>query len=388
MKRLAIITTHPIQYNAPLYRRLSERGKITLKVFYTWSQAREKVKDAGFGKEIQWDIPLLDGYAYEFVENTATNTGSRNFWSIKNPGLIPEVKNYKPDAILILGWNFKSHLDVMRHFKGKTPVWFRGDSHLLDEKPGLQTIARRLFLKWVYRHVDKVFYVGTNNKKYFQAHGLKEEQLVYAPHAVDNQRFFDDGEKQYERKAREWRKELGYGAEDIVVLFAGKFEPKKNPVSLIHAVQQLNKSRNQQIHLLLAGNGILENELKYMTKGDPHIQFLPFQNQRVMPILYRLGDVFCLPSQGPGETWGLAVNEAMACGRPVIVSNKVGSAVDLIKNGYNGFIFESGSTADLKEKLYKIVSDPVQLNKMKGNVLPSIKNYSFEKISEAFESVI
>lgn len=386
-KKLAIITTHPIQYNAPLYRLLTERGRMKLKVFYTWSQAKEKVQDAGFGRVIYWDIPLLDGYTYEFVENTAKNTGRRNFWSIKNPCLIQKIKKYDPDAILILGWNFYSHLKVMRYFKGKVPVWFRGDSHLLDEAPGIKQALRRLFLRWVYRHVDKAFYVGTNNKKYFLTHGLKEEQLVHARHAIDNQRFFDDDEKQYERRAKEWRKELGYKEEDIIILYAGKFEPVKNLELLLNAFNSIYKNNVQiNLRLLLIGNGISESRLKAIAGQNPLVRFLPFQNQSKMPVVYRIGHLICLPSKS--ETWGLAVNEAMACGRPVIVSDKVGCAADLVKKEWNGFVFNSGSEADLENNLLRLLFDPSLLKKIKENALIRVIDYSFIRIAQALESIL
>jgi glycosyltransferase involved in cell wall biosynthesis len=123
----------------------------------------------------------------------------------------------------------------------------------------------------------------------------------------------------------------------LVILFAGKFEAKKQPDLLIEAVVKANQKLPKPIKLLMVGNGPLETELKELAKQYEFIQFLPFQNQSKMPIVYRLGDVFCLPSKGPGETWGLAVNEAMACGRPVIVSDKVGCAEDLL-NKNTGWI--------------------------------------------------
>lgn len=134
MKKLAIVTTHPIQYYAPWFRLMSQRNVINLKVFYTWSQAKEKVKDKTFGQDISWDIPLLKGYEFEFIENISTNPGSHHFRGIICPDLIPAIKKYNPDAILIFGWNFVSHLKVMRYFKNKIPIWFRGDSTLLDDK--------------------------------------------------------------------------------------------------------------------------------------------------------------------------------------------------------------------------------------------------------------
>src|SRR5690606_26060757 len=141
------------------------------------------------------------------------------------------------------------------------------------------------------------FYVGTANKDYFIKHGLAPSQLVYAPHAIDNMRFQDDGAKNYENQAREWRKELGYRPEDIVLLFAGKFESVKQPELLIQAVKQTNISLKNPIQLLMVGNGPLENDLKWISQSDANIQFLDFQNQTQMPIVYRLGTIFCLPSK-------------------------------------------------------------------------------------------
>ncbi len=132
VKRLAIITTHPIQYNAPFFRALAQSGKVALNVFYTWDKGSGQKHDPGFGQKIEWDIPLLEGYEYTFVKNTAKKPGSHDFWGIQNPTLIDELKDYQPDAILVYGWSFCSHLQAICYFKGKVPVWFRGDSTLLD----------------------------------------------------------------------------------------------------------------------------------------------------------------------------------------------------------------------------------------------------------------
>ena len=82
-----------------------------------------------------------------------------------------------PDFLMVIGWNFRSHLGSMRYFKGKIPVCFKGDSTLLDEKPGLKRKLRRIFLRWVYSKVDYALYVGKNNHDYFRIHGLRENQL-------------------------------------------------------------------------------------------------------------------------------------------------------------------------------------------------------------------
>lgn len=385
MKKLAIISTHPIQYNAPWFQLLNSRQEVDIKVFYTWSQAQKTVKDKTFGRDIQWDIPLLEGYTYEFVVNTAKQPGSHHFFGIDNPNLVKAIEAYSPDAVLIFGWNFRSHLKVMRHFKGNLPVWFRGDSTLLDEEHGFKTLLRRQVLRWVYSYVDKALYVGAANKAYFLKHGLKAEQLVYAPHAIDNARFSGNYETNFNIKAKEWRKALGFEPEDLVVLFAGKFETKKQPEFLIQALIEANKTRHQTIKLVLVGNGPQETKLKALASGYDFITFIPFVNQSLMPVVYRLGDLFCLPSKGPGETWGLAVNEAMASGSAVIVSDKVGCATDLVTKAH-GWVFKHNEPKDLVAILKELSHRTIE-NKTVG-LKNHIAQWHFKAIVERIEHLI
>jgi len=359
MKRIAIITSHPIQYNAPLFSRLASTTDFTVKIFYTVG-VQHSGEDAGFRKNIQWDIPLFEGYAYEFLKNISRNPRLGKFKGIRNPEILDRIKEFGPDIIWIYGWSYASHLKVLRHFSGKIPIWFRGDSNLLDEKPGIKKVMRRQFLNWIYRYVDKVLYVGEANKAYFKVHGIRENQLVFVPHAVDNDHFYDSAEKGYRQKARQGRKDLEISGEATVFLFAGKFIPKKDPLLLIRAFKQLNRSADKQINLILVGNGPLETRLKKEASGHPNIRFLPFQNQSRMPVTYRLGDVFVLPSRGPGETWGLAVNEAMACSLPVIASTKVGCRPDLIKDGYNGYGFTSGDPQNLRQVMDRMLREDLK----------------------------
>ena len=382
MKNLAIITTHPIQYYAPLFRLLTQRGKINVKVFYTWGEeAKGKIFDPGFGAMRSWDIPLLEGYSYEFVKNISKSPGSSHFGGIVNPDIIERIKVFNADALLVFGWAFNSHLKVVRHFKGIIPVYFRGDSTLLDEAPGfsLKKCARRLFLKWVYRNIDKAFYVGTNNKAYYKVHGLKEKQLVYAPHAIDNDRF-DDKDGKYNEAAIQWKKELNISGNAMVVLFAGKLEGKKNPLFLIEAAKLL-----RQFHFIIIGNGILEDEIKQQAINLKNVTVMPFQNQSMMPIVYRLADIFVLPSHGPGETWGLALNEAMACEKIVVASNKCGGAIDLISEGKNGFVISPNSKAFIYA-LEKISQDEMLIasgGKMSKEI---IRQFSFSHIATEIEN--
>lgn len=374
MKKLAIIITHPIQYYSPLFKLLAERNKIRIKVFYTWEQSQEKVYDKKFGKEIKWDIPLLEGYDYTFVKNVSKNPNSGSFKGVINPTLNKEIEKWKADAILVFGWNHHSHFKAMRYFKGKIPVYFRGDSTLIDELAGIKTILRRIWLKFVYNYVNFAFYVGQNSKKYFIKHGLKEKQLIFAPHAIDNERFYSDSEENTE-VAKKWRNKLGILEDEKVFLFVGKFESKKNPLLLVKVATEF-----PQYKFLFVGNGKLEEKMKQ--NASKNVLFLPFQNQSKMPIIYRLANVYVLPS-AYNETWGLAVNEAMACGKAILVSDRVGCAVDLVKNNENGFVFESNNVDNLKKKIALFENNYLEFGEKSRYI---ISNWAFENIAEAIEN--
>jgi glycosyltransferase involved in cell wall biosynthesis len=381
MKKLAIIITHPIQYYAPVFQLLHQRQQISLKVFYTWGESVLNKYDPGFKKNIEWDIPLLNGYSYEWVKNTSKDAGSHHFEGIVNPELIQRITAWHPDAILVYGWSYNSHLKTLRHFKDKVPVFFRGDSTLLDEEKGLKALFKAFFLKWVYKHVDQAFYVGTNNKAYFKKYGLKDDQLRFVPHAVDNNRF---AEEQKDEVAL-LKNELSINDSECVVLFAGKLEEKKAPRLLLEAFISLNRP---DIHLLFVGNGPLEEQLKHMANGKYNVHFIDFQNQSRMPVLYQTCDLFCLPSSGPNETWGLAVNEAMACAKAILVSEKVGCGVDLVNDGLNGGIFKTGILQDLTEKLEQLTKDKSLLLKYGEQSQMIIGNWNFNNAATAMERIL
>lgn len=292
--------------------------------------------DPGFKTDVAWDLPLLDGYPYQFVQNIARHPGTHHFAGLHTPTLVREIGAWDPDAVLIYTWNSRSHLQAMRHFKGRVPVLFRGDSTLLDQRAWWRSVLRKIFLTWVYSHVDIAIAVGSNNHEYFEWCGIPPRRIAFAPHSVDTLRFAGDSTL-HEARAAKWREMLGIAPEAVVFLFAGKLQSKKNPMLLLEAFNALNDAS----HLVFVGSGEMEAALKEQAAAHSNVHFMPFQNQSLMPAVYRLGDVYVLPSQGPEETWGLALNEAMASGRAVIASSKVGGARDLIQADAVGWVFES-----------------------------------------------
>jgi glycosyltransferase involved in cell wall biosynthesis len=380
MKKLAIITTHPIQYYAPVFKLLQARENISIRVFYTLGSGSKF--DPGFGKNVKWDIPLLDGYDYEWADNAASDPGTRRFMGIVTPGLTAQINEWKPDALLVYGWAYHSHLNAIRYFKNKIPVYFRGDSTVLIEPKGIKGALKYIFLRWVYSHVDYAFYVGVNNRRYYEKYGLKDEQLSFAPHAIDNDRFKID----HADEVSELRSALKIKEEDILILFAGKFEPVKNIEFLLSAFVYLKRPG---VHLLLVGNGIDEAALKAQaaaTEMADNIHFLDFKNQSYMPVLYQAVDLFCLPSLS--ESWGLSINEAMACGKAILASDKVGCAADLVKEGLNGCIFKTGDMNSLTEKLQLLTGDKNLLLKYGGQSKKIIKDWNFTNIAGAIENKV
>jgi glycosyltransferase involved in cell wall biosynthesis len=372
--RLAIVATHPVQYNAPWFRKLSENADVELRVFYTWHSGQAPVHDAGFGRAIAWDIPLTEGYPFELVAPSSA-VERRTFWNMDSPQLIQRLKKFRPDVVLVFGWNYRSHFRVMRHFHGRVPVLFRGDSTLLDQQSSVRAFARTATLRFAYQFVDFALSVGANNRDYFLHHGLRTNQIVHVPHAIDNHRFasVDSG---FEQSAQSQRAALGFGEDCTVVLFAGKFELKKCPDRLISAFCRVMEKR-PDLRLLLVGSGPLESMLKSTAAGNQGIRFLPFQNQMEIPAIYRVGDVTTLPSSHD-ETWGLCLNESMASGRPVLASDRVGAARDLVIPGETGFVCQS----DEHGLFHALLSLPLRsrLMQMGVNAQRYIADWSFDVI--------
>ncbi len=375
--RVAILTTHPVQYNAPVFRHLAARPGIELRVFYGWKGAIESVFDPGFGQVFAWDIPLVDGYDHVFLENHASDPGSHHHRGIDCPRVVEAIEKWRPDALIVYGWNYSSHQKALNYFHGRIPVFFRGDSTLLDVFPLWRKIARRLWLRFIYRQVDVALAVGSANQAYFAAHGLKSSSIRIAPHSVDNS-FFADTDERFANQAANWRQRLNIPEGSPVILFAGKLESKKAPDLLVEAFCRLN---HPNAHLLFGGTGPLEFRLKQRPHSQIH--FVGFQNQSMMPVFYRMGDVLVLPSRGPGETWGLAINEAMACGRAIIASDKVGASQDLIQPGRNGYIFPSENRTALTAALQHVLANREDLKTMGLQSLEIIQNWSIEKQVDA-----
>jgi glycosyltransferase involved in cell wall biosynthesis len=385
MKKLAIITSHPIQYYAPWFRAIASTTDIAVKVFYLWNFGVTKQVDAGFKQAFEWDIPLLDGYDFEFVPNVSAQPGTHHFWGLQNPSLVSQVQAYAPDAVLLMNYNYASLYRFLWKWRAhQAPLLFRGDSHRLLPEVGLKAQIRKQIISFIYQRFAACLYVGKANYEYFRYHGVPDYQLFFSPHAVDNDRFFAQANTA-KQQAIAWKQELGIPSNHRVILFAGKFEPKKRPLDLLHAFLQ---AQLPHVSLLFAGAGTLEQQLKSIALAHPNIYFAAFQNQTMMPRTYAVADVVVLPSYGIQETWGLAINEAMCLSRPVIVSTHVGCAQDLVQPGQNGLIFPAGDVSALAGCLQEIFADDRRLQLWGANSREIISRYSYVQATEGLRQAL
>jgi glycosyltransferase involved in cell wall biosynthesis len=340
--RLAIISSHPIQYYAPLFRALTRR--LDVHVFFAHSASPAQQAKAGFGTAFEWDVDLTAGYDHSFLRNVAKVPDATRFSGCDTPEIGERLREGGFDAVLCLGWHLKSMLQAVWAAKRLgLPVMVRGDSQLDTARSAPKRLIKACVYPIGLRAFDAALYVGARSKAYYRHYGYPQDQLIFSPHCVDNG-WFKARATAGERAAL--RQERGIADDATVVLFAGKLVPFKRPLDIVAAAAQLRVD-GTRVEMMVAGAGELEAELQREASAcDVPLHLLGFQNQTRMPAAYATCDMLVLPSDGR-ETWGLVANEALACGRPIVVSDACGCAEDLAADGTVGQIFAVGDASAL-----------------------------------------
>lgn len=346
--RLGVLTTHPIQNHAPVFRELARL--CDLKVFYAHRQTPEGQAQAGFGVAFDWDVDLLSGYDSTFLNNRSRRPATNRFFGCDTPEIGETVERGGFDAFLVTGWGVRSYWQAVRACRRRgVPVLIRGDSQLAERRNLPLRLAKELVYPRLLRSFDGFCYVGRRNHDYLRHYGLPEDRLFFSPHCVDNEVFAAKAET-----AR--RASRGVGAAKLV-LFAGKLVERKRPLDLVRALTLIaqNGCRTKAVFV---GSGELEDSLRReAASSGVAATFCGFQNQSRMPAVYAMADLLVLPSDHQ-ETWGLVVNEAMACNVPAVVSDAVGCGPDLIEAGRTGAVFPLGDVAALAEAIRSTLALP------------------------------
>jgi glycosyltransferase involved in cell wall biosynthesis len=334
--RLGVLATHPIQNHAPIFRELARH--CDLAVYFAHRQTPEGQAQAGFGVPFEWDVDLLSGYESSFLDNRSRRPATNRFFGCDTPGIDEAIGRGRFDAFMVTGWGVKTYWQaVMACRRRNVPVLIRGDSQLAARRRAPLRLAKELVYPRLLGLFDGFLYVGRRNHDYLRHYGLPEERLFFSPHCVDNESFASRAAA--ERQARGDR--MRSATHTKSVLFAGKLVERKRPLDVIRALA-LAASQGCPAQAVFVGAGELEDSLRReaASSGVPAL-FHGFQNQSRMPSLYAAADLLVLPSDHQ-ETWGLVVNEAMACGIPAVVSDAVGCGPDLIEAGHTGAVFPLG----------------------------------------------
>lgn len=381
-KRIIFLLSHPIQYFSPFFQLMAKDEQIDLMVLYCSDENVKGHIDKGFGVDVKWDIPLLDGYNYRFLKNNSLKPSLFNgFFGLLNFEIFNVLRKERGSFLVIHGWNYATNfLAIIAAKLYGLKLCLRGENPLNQEllKSKSILLLRKIFFKYMFFPLfNYFFYIGNQNKQLYKYYGVDENKLIFTPYAVDNERFKSEYEKNFEKKT-EIRSELSLPIDKIIVLTSGKYIIKKRPMDLLKAFKLLN---NNEIALVFLGEGELRKEMEeYIINNKLNNVFLTgFKNQSEVGKYFASSDIFVL-SSGTGETWGLVVNEAMNFGLPVIVSDLAGSAYDLVIDNENGYRFKCGKIEDLASKIKLLISEKENIVSFGNMSKELITKYSYDLI--------
>ena len=346
--RLAYVVSHPIQYQAPLLRRLALEPDIELTVLFGSDLSTRGYRDQGFGVDVAWDTPLLEGYPSRFLP-ALHDSGTVSAITPLSRSLLRALRtdDGRPafDAVWVHGYASLNSLRAIAAARGLgIPVLLRAESWMGDRPRTRATLlAKRAFFRLLRPLISATLPIGSRNAEYWHTYIGAPVPQFPVPYTVDNA-FFAERTAIERKRLPELRAELDLDPDRPVILFAAKLQERKGAADLLESYRRLcdNDALPAAPYLVLVGDGAERSRLQRFCEdaGLDGVRFAGFRNQTELPRFFALADVFVLPSRH--EPWGLIVNEAMAAGCPVVVSSAVGAAVDLVSDGAEGFVFPPG----------------------------------------------
>lgn len=372
MKKLAILATHPIQYQIPWFRALSDRPELSVKVYFSMLPDQQQ-QGTGFGVPFEWDIPMFEGYVWQALENKARAPSLGRFFGASTPGIYAELVRSKPDAVIITGWQSWSLLQgLLACMRLGIPTIIRAESNALRPRAWWIKVAHRVLLS----RFEASLAIGAANRVFYLNNSVDSSSIFPCRYFVDNARI----RAQYNACVglrEELRAAWDIPPGKVCFLFAGKLQQKKRILDLLNALRLAHAVRSD-IHLLVVGTGeLMDQSVQFVEAAELPVSFAGFLNQSEMPNAYAAADCLVLPSDF-GETWGLVVNEAMVCGLPAIVSDRVGCGPDLVLDGVTGAIFPFGNVSELARRLVEIAADQERRRAMGVRAQERVNEYTVE----------
>jgi glycosyltransferase involved in cell wall biosynthesis len=328
---LAVVDTHPVQYRAPVYRALQERLGVPVTAVYGSDFSVAGYHDAEFQTDLAWDTDLLSGYTPVFLSRARPGETIRQE-DLSPAGIGPALRAIGPSAVMVVGYRPAFHRAAwFEAWRQRRPLLFRGETtdEARDHRPPAGWI-RSAGLRLAYGRCAACLWIGRHSRAHFERLGVPADRLFFSPYAVD-QTTFETDERAREKLRVEARQALGLADQDWLVLYAGKLSARKGVDLLVPAVRAWRQACPRPVVIGFLGDGALRGEIAAAADVAPVVptRFLGFQNQRQLSRYYHAADLVALPSRH-SETWGLVVNEALLHGVPCVVSDRVGSAPDLV----------------------------------------------------------
>jgi glycosyltransferase involved in cell wall biosynthesis len=375
--RLALLAASPVYFQAPLYRRLAADPRLHFTAVFA-STSGVRPGNFGYGRPVAFDADALSGYPHVFLRRADRNEAesSRLLTELHDWDVVPTLRQLDPEVLWLHGYTSITHiLAATLQRLLRRPVLLRDDQTLLNGRPSWKRASKRALFATVFRNATALP-VGTENSRWFAAHGFDERRFAFVPNCVDNDALSASATRLAPRRA-ELRRSFGIADDGApVVLSVGRLIPEKHPRVLLDAFTRVRRER--RCTLLLVGSGPLEAELRSEIdrRHIPDVVLAGFLNQTEIASAYAAADVFVLPSAS--ETWGVTVNEAMNFGLPVVVSDKVGCAADLVRDGATGFVTAAGEPEDLADRLAVLVDDRDLRSRLGTAARTHIATWSYE----------
>ena len=352
--RVGFVSSHPIQYLAPLYQAINRTADLEAVPIYLTDFSLRDAVDPLFGTKVVWDVDLLGGTNPLFVSGFATREPRGYSLRDSAPEIWSIVRRADLDALVIYGHSIlANHFASLGARSRRIPVLYQCDAPLAKAQGSL---LRRTLLRAYYTSLNGFLASSTNNRDYYRALGVPDHKIHHFPLAVDNDRFMaaadlSDGQRVLVRK------EIGLRDGVPAIVTASKLVAQKRIDDLLIAACAL-RAEGLDFDVLLIGEGDQRATLEQIASsatGAPFI-FAGFRNQREIPALFAASDIFAMPAAN--ENFGLVINEAMCASLPAIVSNGIGAARDLVHDGENGCIFKAGDITGLSDALRALITEP------------------------------
>jgi glycosyltransferase involved in cell wall biosynthesis len=368
MTRVAIVTTEPTASRVPQFDRLARRSDLEIEVFY----AAESVQGRTWALTLDHPHVILRG-------PTLPLTRLLNHSYPITPSLWRKLDRGRFDCVVVWGWStFAAQVAILWARRQHVPYLLFAESHLGEARGPLARAARQLVVPLAVRGATGWLATGTLAREHLVHHGADPGRVWTFANTVDVLALRARAESLRSQRA-EIRTQFGIGQDDIVVLHAGRLLPIKGTDVLIDAA-----ARAGGIKLLIVGDGHERDALQRAAGSDAI--FPGFLAQDDLVEAYVAADIFALLSRR--ETWGVVVNEATACGLPLVLSDGVGAAADLLEPGRNGELVPVGNVAATAAALQRLAGDPALRSAYGAHSAAVAARWGYEPSERAFAEAV